>query len=559
MSELTVGRTWIEQSRIHEWERIFDGTQLPHLADIVANAPYLVGFLAKCQPLVITNMPYSAGVGVTPHGELRCALNVPKLKGMLPVGVYDPIEGWRARLQAILTHEMYHLVCGHLERGFACEDAHRWNVAADMAINPTIGHIREAIGEPYFPRSMTWESGLTVEEYDELLARRRLTMNTQLPGLGDTQWANPDIPVQTTALKIPRHRRQHRWSRPQRQQISQELFWLYGPHVKDRMTLARGVFPPMTPRHVIPEYYVLPPQQPKPAKGEGKGEGKAQATGGATSPPPPPPPPPPGGKTADDHSMWYGEGLELPDDPKPDLDDGESESGGTPMDMPEVPSPERIAQIADEIAQIAHDTCEAKRQDRNDPWWGSTPGEVEQRIEKIQSRWKVNWRSLIQGHHRNQSRTFSPRWTWARKDKRFGTRPGAVLRSHGKVFVGVDTSGSMADKDILGQIQAEIRKLARHTSVIVAECDTEIKQVYPFKGTFPPMRGFGGTDFNPFFTWVKTHGGPSQWDRMLLFTDGYGPLDDSWKKWPVPVVWLITPNGSASATFPVGKVTAITP
>lgn len=145
-------------------------------------------------------------------------------------------------------------------------------------------------------------------------------------------------------------------------------------------------------------------------------------------------------------------------------------------------------------------------------------------------------------------------------DRRMVTRdiiaPGRSGRGADTVVIGVDTSGSINDRELdvffaeMGGILSDIRP----HRLLVAWCDANVHRVdevydandlYALRSGKAP--GGGGTSFRPVFEWLAEDG--IEPDALVYLTDGYGRFPD--KAPTYPVIWgSITPNHQ----FPFGDV-----
>jgi predicted metal-dependent peptidase len=139
--------------------------------------------------------------------------------------------------------------------------------------------------------------------------------------------------------------------------------------------------------------------------------------------------------------------------------------------------------------------------------------------------------------------------SYLRPPRRFpelvGILPGNT-RPPGKprVMAVIDTSGSITDA-LLGQIARELAAVGASREVVIVECDAVIHRIYPFKGELRDVHGRGGTDLRPPFERdVLAKVRP---DVFVYFTDGEGPAPTSAPR--VPVLWCLTPGGTAPATW----------
>ena len=131
---------------------------------------------------------------------------------------------------------------------------------------------------------------------------------------------------------------------------------------------------------------------------------------------------------------------------------------------------------------------------------------------------------------------------YGRPNRRFADRVGIVparsrreLQELPTLLVAIDTSGSVSIAD-LESIAAELTRAAMHTRLVIAECDTAIRRVYPYEGELTTVHGRGGTDLRPVFR-------PSFLDEIgaggvVFFTDGDGPVPARAPR--VPTLWVLT-------------------
>lgn len=174
---------------------------------------------------------------------------------------------------------------------------------------------------------------------------------------------------------------------------------------------------------------------------------------------------------------------------------------------------------------------------------GTDPGNEEEHIEEGEGR--VPWQVVLRRHI---GKTMQRRPVFGRPPRRFphlvGVVPGkARYAQRPTVMAAIDTSGSMS-ADMLGAISAELELMARCYEVLVVECDTSIRRVYPFK-PIKSVMGRGGTDLCPPLEveFLRKH----QPDVVVYFTDGFGPAPE--KPPAIPVIWGITEAGEKPVTW----------
>ena len=124
-----------------------------------------------------------------------------------------------------------------------------------------------------------------------------------------------------------------------------------------------------------------------------------------------------------------------------------------------------------------------------------------------------------------------------------------------RVYVAVDTSGSISDTQ-LGIFLREVMSISSaypHMEVLLYYADASLFGPYPLhKGELPAQpEGGGGTSFVPFFDAISKELSPLSETVCVYLTDGYGTFPE---KFEAPVLWVVTPGGLQSKSFPFGDV-----
>lgn len=116
----------------------------------------------------------------------------------------------------------------------------------------------------------------------------------------------------------------------------------------------------------------------------------------------------------------------------------------------------------------------------------------------------------------------------------------------GPVVVGVDTSGSIGQKELAhfgGHINRIIEQ-CRPSAIHVVYCDAAVAHVDQFTCEDLPIKlnphGGGGTDMTRIFDWVEKEGLAP--DTVVVLTDGYTPFGQAPN---FPVIWLMTTDEKA--------------
>ena len=171
---------------------------------------------------------------------------------------------------------------------------------------------------------------------------------------------------------------------------------------------------------------------------------------------------------------------------------------------------------------------------------GSVPGELKEYLDslfKIQPQvfnWKAYFRRVI-----GNLITSELYLTRMRPSPRFPDSRGVKFKRKPHVLVGVDTSGSISDKE-LEDFFSEIYYLWKSgVKVTIAQVDTKIEHIEEYNGKFnKEIYGRGGTEFTSLVNYYNEH--KKDFSTLVIFTDGYVSLNlPSFRNG----VWVITKNG----------------
>lgn len=157
-----------------------------------------------------------------------------------------------------------------------------------------------------------------------------------------------------------------------------------------------------------------------------------------------------------------------------------------------------------------------------------------------------DWRGLLR---RYVGLATEDRPAFNRPPRRFpdllGILPGRRRQSGPpSVMVIIDTSASMGT-EVLEAIAGELVRLAAAHRLVVVECDTAVRAVYPFRGSMEKVHGRGGTDLRPPFDHALL--AKVRPNVIICFTDGCGPAPDRPPR--VPVIWCLSPGGHKPADW----------
>lgn len=166
---------------------------------------------------------------------------------------------------------------------------------------------------------------------------------------------------------------------------------------------------------------------------------------------------------------------------------------------------------------------------------------------------RIGWRELLWQH------VVATPFDFAGYDRRFihqGLYLEDMVGESVKVAICVDTSGSIGGPDLdafYGEIQG-ILDAYPHIRGRLFFADADLYGPHEFSSTapMPQARGGGGTDFKPFFNWMERQDPADAAAVCIYFTDGYGTFPE--RAPSTPVLWVVSPGGLSSSSFPFGSV-----
>lgn len=182
---------------------------------------------------------------------------------------------------------------------------------------------------------------------------------------------------------------------------------------------------------------------------------------------------------------------------------------------------------------------------------GSMPAGMQRELGAL-TQAQLNWRSYLWRYLVRTPTDFTG------FDRRFMGRKLYLEALEGEsvqVFVAVDTSGSVGDKQ-MQLFLSEVRGILNAYPHLICELYYADAQAYgPYSleanSEIPQPVGGGGTSFVPFFEKVSNTQDWYSNGVCVYLTDGYGTFPN---QPPVlPVLWVVTPGGLALEKFPFGE------
>lgn len=206
-------------------------------------------------------------------------------------------------------------------------------------------------------------------------------------------------------------------------------------------------------------------------------------------------------------------------------------------------------QLSDPVKKLIENQLKAKLKETEEAVQkhaGNIPGELSEILKAIKDKpavfnWKKYFRRLI-----GNSIDSEVLLTRMRPSKRFPNAKGIRLKRKPNILVGVDTSGSVSKAE-LAEFFSEINYIYKSgVKVTVVECDTEIRNIFEYKGSQNiEINGRGGTELKPVIEYYNSH---KEYSVCVMFTDGY------LFSFNLPkcnnLIWVISHNGNKDDIFP---------
>ena len=170
-------------------------------------------------------------------------------------------------------------------------------------------------------------------------------------------------------------------------------------------------------------------------------------------------------------------------------------------------------------AQIDHQIKSIVEGQRN---MGFTPAELKSYIDSLfeikpQS---FDWKGYFRRFFGTSTKVYTKK-TRRKLNKRFEENPALKVKQKKNVLVGVDTSGSVSNKDLVEFFNEIYHMWKTGISITIAEGDANISNVYEYDGKMPTfVTGRGGTNMNPFVEYFNKN---RQYNSLVILTDGFIP------------------------------------
>ena len=190
-------------------------------------------------------------------------------------------------------------------------------------------------------------------------------------------------------------------------------------------------------------------------------------------------------------------------------------------------------------AQIEHQIKDIVNS-QNNKGRGFIPAELQSWIDNMfeESEPAYDWKSYFRRFCGTSSKTYTKK-TRRKLNKRFQENPALKIKTKKKILIGIDTSGSVSNEDLIEFFNEINHMYKTGVSITIAEGDASIHSVYEYKGDVPDkVTGRGGTDMNPFITYFNEH---REFNSLIILTDGH--IGENTVKTFKPMMMVICSSG----------------
>lgn len=169
--------------------------------------------------------------------------------------------------------------------------------------------------------------------------------------------------------------------------------------------------------------------------------------------------------------------------------------------------------------------------------WGSLAGNLAEKI-IANTKAKIDYRKTLSGF-RASILSSKRHLTRMRPNRRSGfDNMGSIRRFDTNILIAVDVSSSISN-EVLSHFYSIISKIFKygieHIDVVQFDCNLSEVQSFEKAKKRIEIVGRGGTSFQPIFDFVYKK---SQYDGLIIFTDGYAPKPKKNKGFKTKVVWV---------------------
>jgi predicted metal-dependent peptidase len=200
------------------------------------------------------------------------------------------------------------------------------------------------------------------------------------------------------------------------------------------------------------------------------------------------------------------------------------------------------AQLKNNMKKIFNDVLKRNR--------GKIPAGLESIMDYVNTAVvdELNWKEKLK-YFATAARRVKIHLTRNKLNKRLGMDyPGTNIKRKTKVLVAIDTSGSVADEELMKFMEQVYLMSKTDCEITIVECDAKMYEPWLFnKKRKIKFKGRGGTSFDP----VLEYFNKEPYNGLIYFTDGYCSTSISTNK---KILWVVTSGGTMEFEAPGNKV-----
>lgn len=200
------------------------------------------------------------------------------------------------------------------------------------------------------------------------------------------------------------------------------------------------------------------------------------------------------------------------------------------------------AQLKNNMKKIFNDVLKRNR--------GKIPAGLESVMDSVNTDVidELNWKEKLK-YFATAARRVKINLTRNKLNKRLGMDyPGTNIKRKTKVLVAIDTSGSVADEELMKFMEQVYLMSKTDCEITIVECDAQMYEPWLFKKDRQiKFKGRGGTSFDP----VLEYFNKEPYNGLIYFTDGYCSTSIPTTK---KILWVVTSNGTMEFNAPGNKV-----
>jgi len=200
--------------------------------------------------------------------------------------------------------------------------------------------------------------------------------------------------------------------------------------------------------------------------------------------------------------------------------------------------------------QLKDIATEIKKRNR-----GLIPSELESHIDSLFELTPpvMDWKAYLRRFGGSSSRIYTKK-TRRKQSKRYEDNPALKIKSKKHILLGIDTSGSVSDNDLL-EFFNEIHHIYKtDVKISIIECDAEIHRIYEYNGKMPEfVQGRGGTAMSPIIDYYNENW--KKYNSLIILTDGF--CEHDLPKPRTQMLWTICSTGAnldSISEFPGAKI-----